>query len=80
MKIDEPDTPFVPADKPRTDQKSRPVDAEELKRKLLEVKRLEELATSAEADFVEKRREHYDEFKRAKHLPTTANKGKEDKK
>lgn len=69
MKIDEPDTPFVPLDKPRTDEKSRPVDPAELHRKLLAVqKREDEMSreTSRESSFEQKRKEHYDEFRKAR--------------
>lgn len=66
IKIDEPDTPFVPSGQPRSNEKSRPVDAAELNRKLLELKKKEEEMSKEASAFEQKRRDHYDEFKRAK--------------
>lgn len=66
MKIDETDTPFVPTEK--TAEKSRPVDADELRRKLLLVKEQEEAVKDDATSFEKKRRDHYDEFKRAKDM------------
>lgn len=71
MKIDEPDTPFEPSEQKRSDEKSRPVNAAELNRKLMAIKQQEEEGAAEEPpakDFEQRRREHYNEFKKAKSM------------
>lgn len=75
QKIDEPDTPFVPTGQARPDEKSQPVDADELRKKLLVLKQQADEQPEAAAssvpdehhqEFEQKRRMHYDEFRRVK--------------